>query len=98
MGEKEKVLLIARNKNPRALKGANKAKLPVVYHSQGKAWMTGNIFTSWICDFDRRMREQKRRILLFMDNAAVHNVDVNLTNIMIVFFPKNTTIELLAAT
>lgn len=91
MGEKEKVLLIARSKNPRALQGANKAKLPVVYHSQGKAWMTGNIFTSWICDFDRRMREQKRRILLFMDNAAVHNVDVNLTNIRVVFFPKNTT-------
>jgi hypothetical protein len=92
MGEKEKVLLIAPCENPRALKGADKTKLPVVYRSQRRAWMTGDIFNSWIRDFNRRMREQKRNVLLFMDNnAGVHNVDVNLTNVRIVFFPKNTT-------
>ena len=48
--------------------------------------MTGDIFTSWINDFDRRMK------ISFMDNAGVHNIhDVGLTNTKIVFFPKNTT-------
>ena len=92
MGEKEKVLLIATSKNPRALKGVDKSKLPVTYHSQKKAWMTTSIFKSWITNFDRSMRKQRRHVLLFMDNAGVHNVDTaELSNVKLIFFPKNTT-------
>ena len=92
MGEKKKVLLIATSKNPRALKGVDKSKLPVTYHSQKKAWMTTSIFKSWITNFDRSMRKQKRHVLLFMDNAGVHNVDkAELSNVKLIFFPKNTT-------
>ena len=91
MGEKEKVLLIA-SENPRALKGVDKSKLPVTYHSQKKAWMTTAIFKSWITNFDRRMRKQNRHVLLFMDNAGVHNVDAaELSNVKPAFFPTNTT-------
>lgn len=37
------------------------------------------------------MRKQKRHILLFLDNAPVHPVDVELEHIKLKFFPPNTT-------
>ena len=38
------------------------------------------------------MKNSKRRVLLFMDNAGVHNIhDLCLSTTKIVFFPKNTT-------
>ena len=52
LGEKEKLLLIWKSEKPRALKGADMSRLPVVYRSQKKAWMTGQIFCSWMKDFD----------------------------------------------
>ena len=92
LGEKEKILLIGASENPRALKGTDKSKLPVIYRAQKKSWMTGNIFASWINDFDSRMKNSKRCVLLFMDNAGVHNIhDLCLSSTKIVFLPKNTT-------
>ena len=92
LGEEEKILLIGASQNPRALKGTDKSKLPVIYRAQKKSWMTGIIFVSWLKDFDTRMTKSKRRMLLFIDNAGVHNIpDVCLNSTQIVFFPNNTT-------
>ena len=74
MGEKEKLLMIGKAVNPRALKGANFGKLPVIYRSQKSAWMTGRIFEEWLRDFDCRMNTQGRNVLLTMDNVGVHNM------------------------
>jgi hypothetical protein len=49
------------------------------------------IFTDWLQQLDSMMQKQKRRILLFLDNAPVHPKDVNLKNITLKFFPANTT-------
>ena len=37
------------------------------------------------------MKEEKRNILLLLDNASVHPIDIQLTNIRLLFFPKNST-------
>ena len=92
MGEKEKLLMIGKAVNPRALKGTNFGKLPVIYRSQKSAWMTGRIFEEWLRDFDCRMNAQGRNVLLTMDNAGVHNMrDIPLKAVKLVYFPKNTT-------
>jgi hypothetical protein len=54
------------------------------------------IFTDWLQQLDSMMQKQKRRILLFLDNAPVHPKDVNLKNITLKFFPANTTAIILS--
>lgn len=85
-------MLIGASKNPRALTGADKPTLRTIYRAQKKFRVTSDIFASWINNFDRRMKNSKRHVLLFMDNAGVHNItDVCLSHTKIVFFTKNTT-------
>ncbi|XP_070562186.1 tigger transposable element-derived protein 6-like [Ptychodera flava] len=49
--------------------------------------MTTELFTDWLRDFDRKMRQQKRKILMFIDNPP--NA-VRLTNTKLIFFPPKT--------
>ncbi|KAI6659704.1 hypothetical protein LOD99_14629 [Oopsacas minuta] len=93
LGEKEKLLLIWKSEKPRALKGADMSKLPVVYKAQRKAWMTGLIFCSWMKDFDNRMYKSGRKILMFMDNASVHKAsdELSLKAVQLTHFLCNTT-------
>ena len=85
LGEKEKLLLIWKSEKPRALKGADMSKLPVVYK--------GHIFCSWMKLFDNRMHNSGRRILIFMDNASVHKAsdELSLKAVQLVCFPSNAT-------
>jgi hypothetical protein len=46
--------------------------LPVIYRNNKKAWMTSAIFEDWITRFDKKMRQQNRHVLLFLDNAPSH--------------------------
>ena len=65
--------------------------------SSEKSWMTWIMFFSWIQDFDTRITNSKKLVLLFIDNAEVHNIpDVCLNSTQIVFIPKYH--ELLMAT
>ena len=85
LGEKEKLLLIWKSEKPRALKGADMSKLPVVYK--------GHIFCSWMKLFDNIMHNSGRRILIFMDNASVHKAsdELSLKAVQLVYFPSNAT-------
>lgn len=65
--------------------------LPVVWKSNKKAWMTRDLMSEWLHQFNRRMGIQNRKILLFLDNAASHPKNMTLDNIKIVFLPPNTT-------
>lgn len=47
--------------------------------------------TNWLQGFERKMRIQKRKILLFLDNAASYPKNSRLENIKIVYLPPNTT-------
>ncbi|KAH0817235.1 hypothetical protein GEV33_005556 [Tenebrio molitor] len=88
-GEKEPV--IGKAARPRAFKKLNVNSLPVTWKFNKKAWMIGEIMTEWLLQFDRKIGLQKRKIVLFMDNAGSHPRDLKLTNIKIIFLPPNTT-------
>jgi hypothetical protein len=49
-GEKMSLLVIGKSKQPRCFKGVK--KLPCLYRHQNKSWMTENLFTEWLNDFD----------------------------------------------
>ena len=56
--------------------------------------MTRDIFEEWLKDLNSKMCFDKRKILLFIDNATVHS-DIELLNARILFFPPNATSHLL---
>lgn len=84
-------MVIGKAARPRALKNVPLNRLPATWTSNKKAWMTRSIMTDWLLDMDKRMGFQKRKILLFLDNAGSHHRELNLKNIKIIFLPPNTT-------
>ena len=91
VGEFERPLVIGHAANPRCFKKTNADKLPVTWVSNKKAWMTSVLFTDWITQFNKRMRHQKRHVLLFLDNAPSHPQGLKLSNVNVRFLPSNTT-------
>lgn len=92
--ERLSVLLCAfadgKFERPRCFKNIDVNLLPVEWHANRKAWMTGKLMEQWLLNLNDRMKQEKRKILLFMDNATSHP-HLNLSNIQLVFFPANTT-------
>ena len=85
------LLPLGKAARPRCFKNLDLKKLPVTWCSNRTAWMNSTLFTDWLHDFDSIIQRQKRKILLLMDNAPVHPPDIKLKNIVIKFFPSNTT-------
>ena len=54
--------------------------------------MTGALFVEWLKDWDRKLGQERKSILLLVDNCTAHNVkNTTLRNIRLEFLPKNTT-------
>ena len=70
--------------------------LSVHYFSNKKAWMNSDIMGSILQRLDRRMNQEKRKVILFWDNATCHpeTAQTGLKNIKLVFLPKNMTSRL----
>ena len=92
-GEKEDPIVIWTSKTPRCFRGVVMDSLPVKYFHQKKAWMTGDILHKILPHFNHKMIQQKRSVLLFMDNAGCHPKD-KYSNIKAVFLLPNTTSKL----
>lgn len=90
IGEFEKPLIIGKSKKPRCFKNVDIKRLDPHWEANKKAWMTRSIMTEWLMWFDENMKKQKRKIILFLDNATSHP-DLKLQNINLVFLPPNTT-------
>ena len=92
-GEFDTPLVIGRAAKPHCFRNLNPAtQLPVSWFSNKKAWMTMGIFTTWLENFNKKMKRRKRHALLFVDNAPSHPHHLNsLSNVKVVFFPANTT-------
>ena len=88
LGKKLEPIVIGKSKNPRSFK---KKKIPVQYESNKTSWMTTKIFTEWLKQFDAKMQSENRKFLLLLDNAPVHPVNLNFSNIRLLFFPRNST-------
>lgn len=87
--EKLPLLVIGKSKNPCCFK--NVKSKPVMYESNRKAWMTSEIFGNWLLDLDKKCRNEKRTILLFIDNCTAHTSIPKMGNVKILFFPPNMT-------
>lgn len=90
--EKLPILLIGKSKFPRCFKGVK--TLPVNYQNNNKAWMTSVIFSDWLNNLNQKMKAQKRKILMFVDNCTAHNNMPDLSHIKLVYLPANTTSKL----
>ena len=52
--------------------------------------MTGDIFQEWLTKFNAKM-QKKKHVLLLLDNAPCHPVDLEFSNVTLQFLPSNTT-------
>ena len=86
-------MIIGKAKKPRCFRNINPKTLPVAYYANKKAWMTSVVFEDWLRTFDRKLGRQRRKALLFLDNASCHP-NINLRNVKLKFFPPNTTSKL----
>ena len=98
IGKQSRILLInifnnilGKSRQPRCFKHLNINKLPVTWKANRTAWMNTKLFSEWLTDINKIMKKNSRQILLFLDNAPCHPVDVQLSNIKLIFFPPNTT-------
>ncbi|XP_056442513.1 tigger transposable element-derived protein 6 [Gadus chalcogrammus] len=88
-GEKKELFVIGKSQSPRCFKHVR--TLPVRYAANANAWMTGALFMEWLKDWDRKLGQERKSILLLVDNCSAHNLKTTLRNIRLEFLPKNTT-------
>ncbi|XP_066252415.1 tigger transposable element-derived protein 4-like [Euwallacea similis] len=61
--EKRKIVLIGKNVQPRCFKGVK--WLPVVYYNNKKAWMTGEIFETWLMKVGGKFTKKKEKFYFY---------------------------------
>ena len=97
--KKLKPLLIHRSENPRAMKNVTKSRLPVIWKSSPKAWMTSALFKEWFENYfvpeaRQYCRDQNLdfKILLILDCASLYKIDFESVckEVQVVFLPSNT--------
>ncbi|XP_040286123.1 tigger transposable element-derived protein 1-like [Bufo bufo] len=103
---KIKPLLVYHSQTPRAFRqqNVNKARLPVMWRANAKAWVTRQLFMEWLHEvFAPTVRKYlsdnqlPERCLLLMDNAPAHppalvdDMDAEYDFIKVKFLPPNTT-------
>ncbi|KAK4509834.1 uncharacterized protein ATC70_007138 [Mucor velutinosus] len=66
----------------------------VEYHSLPNAWMNTDIFRKYIKRLNASFVYSGRKVALLVDNASVHKLKEELSNIKLIFLPANTTSKL----
>lgn len=97
-GKVGKPIVIWKSKTPRCFKKASAPDIlsKVMYFSDPKSWMQVEIMEKILENLNNQMIKEKRKVILFLDNATVHPPSLvdKFSNIKIVFLPKNTTSRL----
>ncbi|KAM6435888.1 tigger transposable element-derived protein 1-like [Liasis olivaceus] len=103
---KIKLLLVYHSQTPRAFRehNVNKARLPVMWRANVRAWVTRQLFMEWLHEvftpsIKKYLSENQlpERCLLLMDNAPAHPpalvdaMDAEYDFIKVKFLPPNTT-------
>lgn len=86
-GSDKRVFVIGKSVRPRCFLGVKKVPLP--YFANSRAWMSRALFSQLCTSFDAEMRKQNRRVLLFLDDAACHDIDASLTHVKQVILPAS---------
>lgn len=72
--EKLQPLFVSHHEHPKCFRKKTAEQHGLHYFANNKAWMTGVIFSRWLQRLDFAMANQKRRILLFVNDAPSHVV------------------------
>ncbi|KAG3174893.1 hypothetical protein PC128_g17949 [Phytophthora cactorum] len=67
--------IIGHAMKPRCFKKKSGADLGFYYRSNNKALMTSVIFREWLHELDVDMEQQRRKIILLLDNASSHMME-----------------------
>ncbi|CAG0915918.1 unnamed protein product [Notodromas monacha] len=87
--EKRRPLVIGASLQPESLMSV--AHLPCDYNASEQALMTQEIFSDWLRELDSDMQQQKRRILLLVDECSAHRHLPWLENVRVEFVPSDPT-------
>ncbi|KAL7977839.1 hypothetical protein Chor_010791 [Crotalus horridus] len=83
--DKRDVLIVGKAARPFAgLRGLSSA----TYRVQNRAWMTPAIFSEWLQKFNEEVKQQERRVALFVTQCAAHPY-AELSNVQMVFMPPH---------
>ena len=97
-GKVGKPIVIWKSKTPRCFKKAAAADIlsKIMYFSDQKSWMQVEIMEKILENLNNQMVKEKRKVILFLDNATVHPPSLidKYSNVKVVFLPKNTTSRL----
>ncbi|GLB34609.1 putative DDE superfamily endonuclease [Lyophyllum shimeji] len=89
--EKLVPFIIGKAAKPRAFQKQTGAQLGFYYRNNVKAWMTAKLYQEWLLDWDRKLQQQNRHILLLQDNFSAHIPPEGLKNIRVENFKANLT-------
>ena len=78
--------VIVRYKHPRCFGKVDAALLPTQWAFNRRAWMTAELFRSWLIKLDNKFKREKRKVLMFLDNASSHP-NIKLDAITLRFLP-----------
>lgn len=85
------MLVIGKFKNPSAFENRKIENIGPKYVANSKFWKAPDIFTGWSSELNKQMIGSGRKIALLLDNAPVHPIDTEFSNIGPFYFPPNTT-------
>ena len=91
VGGSEKPIVIGKSKSLHCFKAIrDTSQLPCSYFSQPKAWMDFNILDNVLSKLNRKLAQEQRNVILFLDNAPCHPSDMKgkYNHIKIVFSTK----------
>lgn len=87
-GQLLKPLVIGEAARPRSFRHLHLKKLPVIWRSNRRAWMTAALMEELLNNFNSQMKENCH-VLLFIDNATCYP-HIDLSNVKLAWFPPNT--------
>uniref|UniRef100_A0A914UKF2 HTH CENPB-type domain-containing protein n=1 Tax=Plectus sambesii TaxID=2011161 RepID=A0A914UKF2_9BILA len=86
--EKLPLLVIGKSAKPQCFRNAH---VLLNNTANKKAWMTGDVFKMWLENWDKKLKKDERKVLLYVDNCTSHPPKIVLQNIMMNFFVPNST-------
>lgn len=86
--EKETPLVIGTSNSMHEFFGLDTDHLPVSWEIQDNAWMTSSLFDKWLQLFDKKMKNQGRKTLLWVENSPCHQVSAEVTSVRIMYCTK----------
>lgn len=84
--DKRDALIVGRREKLPGFQGIGVKELPVAYRASSRAWMTTAIFSEWLLAFNKDMKHQQRRVVLFLAQCGAHPC-TELSNVRMVFLP-----------